>query len=172
MADKRLGKHPHSNEVRTVQSDAEAGNINNMAGRVLQARMRGNPDGRKPMFMEVPSESFHEMLNKVTQVQHTFQRIPARIRSRFANSPAVMMDWLQNPDNRIEAVKLGLIDDPEIRAQLEEAASQAARMAARRRSNDPFEDESQLDLEEEANKADEEAQPSHKPPKKGGKERK
>lgn len=163
------GKHPESRVSRTIQSDAEVGNINAMAAKYFKQRLKGNPDGRQPMFIDVPSESFHEMLNKVTAIQETFRRIPARLRARFANSPAVLMDWLKDPQNRVEAVRMGLINDPEIAAQLQQAAFQASQEAARRQADDPFD---QVDLVDEADKADSPVKPGSKPPQKGGKERK
>lgn len=167
MADKKLGVHRPSGVSRTVQADAEKGDINRMASRLFRQRLQGDPNGRKPQFMEVPSESFHEMLNKVTKIQENFRNIPARVRARFANSPAVLLDWLKNPENRREGVKMGLIYDPELARELEmdeERKFRQTEAARRARYPNDFEDEDQLDLVDEAgSKAGDEAQPRRTP---------
>jgi len=60
------------------------------------------------------SESYHEMLNHVIDTQHAFRALPARIRARFHNNPEQMLRFLDDPKNKTEAIKLGIInDDPE-----------------------------------------------------------
>lgn len=121
----------------------------------------GNPRAsRQPMFIDVPSESFHESLNRVTQVKLMFSSLPARLRGMFSNDPYQMLLFIENPANRPRALKLGLVEPTDEEAQaLAVEAAKAQRVA-------------QVDLIREAMalKADPEAQPSYKPPEgaKGG----
>lgn len=115
----------------------------------------GNPNATaQPRFLDLASgESFHDMLNRVTQINTMFGRLPARVRNKFQNRPEILMKFCEDPANVKEAVKLGLIDDPEV--------VEAVRAA---------EEAEQLDLEEEAKaagekpaaKADPEANPTHR----------
>lgn len=50
----------------------------------------------------------HTAMIQLTTAQQTFDALPAELRKRFANSPAEMYEFLANPDNNEEAVKLGL----------------------------------------------------------------
>lgn len=105
----------------------------------------GNPNAtRQPRFLDLSdARSYHEMLNTVTAIDTMFARLPARLRSKHRNRPEILMAWLADPANTAEAVKLGLIDDPEVVQAVREAE--------------------QLDLEEQAKKAGEEAEnPPHK----------
>lgn len=123
----KRGIHPVSGPNPTQQNQVAETDINKMSAKYLKTRAIGNPNGRKPMFIDVPSASFHEMMNTVVRIQETFARLPARIRSKFMYNPVVLLSWLEQPDNRREAVKLGLIDDPELAYRMEqEKAAKAA----------------------------------------------
>ena len=45
----------------------------------------------------------------VVKAEEAFMTLPAVVRARFANDPAGIFTFLQDPANRDEAVKLGLI---------------------------------------------------------------
>lgn len=120
----------------------------------------GNPNAtRQPRFLDLSdSRSYHEKLNVVTQIDTMFNRLPSRLRTRFKNRPELLMQFAEDPANAREAVKLGLIDDPQVIQAVYEA-------------------EEARDLEREAEKAGEsdkapkagdEAQPKHTH-RKGGK---
>lgn len=55
---------------------------------------------------------FHTAMNMVRQAQESFLELPAEIRERFANDPARVIQFLENPDNREEAMKLGIVAKP------------------------------------------------------------
>lgn len=52
---------------------------------------------------------YHDMLNTVLYAQEAFQTLPAAVRARFANDPGEILEFVQDPKNRDEAIKLGLI---------------------------------------------------------------
>jgi len=84
-------------------------------GRNAQGQLSTGQQGvRKLQYGVMPSESFHQMLNQVTDMQMQFRGLNARIRARFGNSPEIMLRWLENMENHTEAIKMGLLpDDPE-----------------------------------------------------------
>lgn len=49
-------------------------------------------------------------LDKITGAQRSFESLPSNIRKRFKNDPEQFLRFFENPENREEAVKLGLID--------------------------------------------------------------
>jgi len=57
---------------------------------------------------------YHSALNQVIAAEDEFMALPAEIRSRFANDPAQLIDFLQNPENKPEAIKLGLVNPEEL----------------------------------------------------------
>lgn len=53
---------------------------------------------------------FQQAQNILIEAQDAFEALPASLRKRFDNDPAVMLEFIENPDNREEAEKLGLVD--------------------------------------------------------------
>jgi len=58
------------------------------------------------------SASFMEMRNLVADANQHFQSLPAKIRSRFGNDPYQVVRFIEDPENRDEAIKLGFIEKP------------------------------------------------------------
>jgi hypothetical protein len=52
---------------------------------------------------------YHTALNAIIASESEFAALPATIRNRFANDPANLVQFLDNPNNRAEAEKLGLV---------------------------------------------------------------
>lgn len=50
-----------------------------------------------------------EALEIMRDATDQFNALPARIRNRFVNDPAELLSFLRNPENREEAIYLGLI---------------------------------------------------------------
>lgn len=62
-----------------------------------------------------------DSMSTVTRAQQTFNSLPAVLRKRFGNSPVEFVNFLDDPKNDAEAVKLGLkkyrLDEPLAREQ-------------------------------------------------------
>lgn len=52
-------------------------------------------------------------LNQINKANAAFDALPADIRFRFGNSPIEMINFLQNPENYEESIKMGLRVRPE-----------------------------------------------------------
>lgn len=52
---------------------------------------------------------FQQAQNILIEAQDAFEALPASLRKRFDNDPAVMLEFIENPDNREEAENLGLV---------------------------------------------------------------
>lgn len=128
----------------------------------------GDPNAtRQPRYMDVPSQSYHEMMNQVTDMRSDFMQLPARIRRKFNHDLYQLLRFLEVPANRQEALELGLVapTEEEYEQLLEESRKRRARL---------WEKEVQMDLEEEAEKAGDEAsrpdpEANPRPPRKGAK---
>jgi hypothetical protein len=60
-------------------------------------------------FGDLSGTDFKSMYDKVTNAISMFQELPSGIRNRFDNSPAELLRFMDNPDNREEAIDLGII---------------------------------------------------------------
>lgn len=137
-------------ESKVQHGMAAAQDVNAMVDRYLKGgpnAVLGNPAAtRQPVFGDFTSIDFQDMQNAVVDIESNFRRLPARMRSRFDNSPYQLLRFVENPENLAESIKLGLILDP------------AADMA------DPFEkDPNQQDLVETAANADSKAEVPSEP---------
>lgn len=97
----------------TDQSQAQESDVNYIMQKYQTTGIA--PEFRQNGFYadltEIPDLS--TALQIVTQAQLAFDSLPSNVRSRFGNSPEFMMEYLQNPSNRQEAIELGLINAPE-----------------------------------------------------------
>lgn len=55
---------------------------------------------------------FQTAMNLVVEAQAQFMTVPAEIRERFNHDPAKLIAFLENPNNKDEAIKLGLVNAP------------------------------------------------------------
>jgi phage internal scaffolding protein len=53
---------------------------------------------------------YHSALNQINATMDDFMALPAQLRVRFDHDPVKLLEFLQNDQNRDEAIQLGLID--------------------------------------------------------------
>jgi phage internal scaffolding protein len=53
---------------------------------------------------------YHTALNKIKAADEAFMALPAKIRAKFDHDPNALLNFLQNEENRDEAIQIGLID--------------------------------------------------------------
>ncbi len=68
---------------------------------------------RKPMFDDFSElGDFRDHQQAVVDAQEMFMQLPSKLRARFSNDPAELLQWLSNPSNKDEAIELGLFSKP------------------------------------------------------------
>lgn len=107
----RVRKAQSFGNGRTVQ-DGEQHDIKNIVQRAMRAGgLLTNVSVRIPVFADIAdAPSYVDALNVVANAQQQFESLPSKIRDRFANSPEKLLDFLRDPANREEAIKLGLVN--------------------------------------------------------------
>jgi len=55
-------------------------------------------------------KDYQSALNAVIAAEDGFMTLPADIRAQFGNDPELLINFLDNPENKDQAIKLGLID--------------------------------------------------------------
>lgn len=69
---------------------------------------------REPMYGDFTGVSdYKTAVDAVQAADEAFMRFPADVRERFGNDPNGMLTFIDNPDNREEAEKLGLLPESE-----------------------------------------------------------
>lgn len=96
----------------TKQSFADECDINKIMERYEKTGVM--PEGRRMYeFGEAISEySYQESMNAVIAADQMFSELPAKMRDRFGNDPLQLLKFLDDPDNKDEAIELGLLKRP------------------------------------------------------------
>lgn len=100
----------------TQQHFKDEADINNIMARYQKTGVLVDPltqTTRKPMFDDFSElGDFRDHQQAVIDAQEMFMELPSRLRARFANDPAELLQWLSDPANKEEAIELGLFSKP------------------------------------------------------------
>lgn len=98
---------------RTEQEHLQETDINFIADRFMRT-------GAAPQVLNMPTYGdfrgtfdFQSSMNLIKQAKDEFMSLPAKVRTRFANDPQNLLEFLNDPENREEAIKLGFVNKPD-----------------------------------------------------------
>lgn len=113
-----MGKGPRidcsKDKPLTQQSAKDECDINVIIDRIKRgADLPSTADAppRYADFTSIPTD-LRECLNTVRLADELFMSMDAKVRRRFDNDPAKMLDFLNDEKNRQEAIDLGLVEAP------------------------------------------------------------
>ncbi len=107
-----LGLDPPWGRTRTKQSEAKATNINTIVAQYDRTGILPS-DGREALFADVSdAPDYRTALDLIQKADELFMDIPAAVRARFENDPAIFLDFTSDPANRDEMVEMGLLEKP------------------------------------------------------------
>jgi len=102
----------HTGPGKTKQEFRQEADLNYQMARFAKTGMLP-PAVMQGVYADVSEYGdYAEVLRRVTAAQESFNALPPDIRFRFQNRPENLVAFLQDANNREEAVKLGLIDKP------------------------------------------------------------
>lgn len=58
------------------------------------------------------SQTYHDQMNQCRNFTNEFNRLPGDVQQRFDHNPGKLIDFVRNPENNTEAIKLGLLPKP------------------------------------------------------------
>lgn len=94
----------------TLQSFKDESDINNIVRKYKKSGVLTHVTSEVAKlgdFADVPD--FQTAMNLVTRAQQEFEQLPSVIRKRFSNDPSEFVDFINDENNRDEAIRLGLI---------------------------------------------------------------
>lgn len=94
---------------RTKQQFKDECDINTIINRFLRTGHIETLQRLEPRYGDVTGIEYQSAMQTVAEARTLFNELPAKIRSRFDNEPALFLDFVQNDANKEEAIKLGLI---------------------------------------------------------------
>lgn len=99
-------------ESLTEQEHLEETDINYIAERFMKT-------GMMPHVLKMPTYGdfsgifdFQSAMNIIQEAKQEFMSLPAKIRARFNNDPNELIKFIEDPDNKDEAIRLGFIEKP------------------------------------------------------------
>lgn len=95
---------------RTKQSFRDECDINRIMKNFAVTGTLGHLAKHPPQYGDVAGLDFQEAMQIVASANEMFASLPAAMRERFANDPGRMLQFIQNPDNVEEGIKLGLLE--------------------------------------------------------------
>lgn len=98
--------------TRTKQSFKDECDINSIMKKYQRTGVIDHVNKHGGVYGECPAATFQEALALVDQAHNQFSELPSEARRRFNNDPAAFLSFVEDDNNREEAVLLGLIDAP------------------------------------------------------------
>ncbi len=96
---------------RTKQSFKDECDINNIMRKYQKTGAVAHANQHAPNYGFATSLDFSDAMRLITTAQDMFDGLPSSIRTRFANDPALFLDFVQDADNEAEMAKLGLVEE-------------------------------------------------------------
>lgn len=100
-------------ESLTEQEFLEESDINYIAEKFMKT-------GMAPQVLHMPTYGdfegvfdYQSAMNIIAQATQEFMSLPAKIRTRFDNDPQKLIEFIEDPNNRDEAIALGMIKKPD-----------------------------------------------------------
>lgn len=96
----------------TQQSDIADSEINIIGPKYIKTGI-ATVTSRKALFGDfTQAPTFADAQQMILAAEDAFEALPAKVRERFDNQTGKLVEFLLDPDNKDQAIKLGLIDKP------------------------------------------------------------
>ena len=96
---------------RAKQSFKDECDIHNIMKKFRQSGLITHVAKYQGEYGDMPSSTdYQESLNNVIAARDAFDSLPSYLRDRFGNDPSRFLDFIDNPENEAEMLKLGLIE--------------------------------------------------------------
>ncbi len=81
---------------------------------------------RSPTYGDFTGPSdYHTALNKIMDAEEAFSDLDSRLRDRFQNDPAQLLEFISNSENYEEALNLGLLSEEKTKEMKSQQALKA-----------------------------------------------
>ena len=106
---KKVGIH-FDGPGRTKQSHRDECDINKILARFQKTGVLEFVNEHGPQYGDVTGVDFQRSMDTVAKGKEIFADLPSKVRNEFDNDPQAFFEFVSNPDNTEEMVRLGLIE--------------------------------------------------------------
>lgn len=101
---------PDLNPVKTVQSERDEADINKIIAKFQKGQNMVRINSKEPFYGDVTGlDGLADAYMKIQEAEDLFMDYDASIREKFDNDPVKFVEFLENPENYEEALKLGVV---------------------------------------------------------------
>ena len=111
--------YPHSGlqcpePTLTQQHFADECDFNNVLAKWQNSGLITHLNPSQPIYADVSEfTDYQSSLELIRSAQAAFDALPSSVRDRFDNDPQALFNFVHDPSNRDEAIKLGLVPSPD-----------------------------------------------------------
>ncbi len=102
---------PDPVHTKVQQHFAEQLEINRIMKRAVNGGSLPAPTS-PPIYGDFTVTSLQDAYALIEKAETVFNSMESGVRARFRNNPIELVDFVQNPDNREEAIRIGLLPKP------------------------------------------------------------
>lgn len=108
-----VDKHCDPDKDRTKQEFKDECDINLIVPMAEATGIIRHQSSTPPTYGDFSnSTDYQSALNSLNDATNSFGELPSEIRERMNNDPGKLLDFLGDPKNRDEAIRLGLVNAP------------------------------------------------------------
>ena len=105
---------PKSNGIvcgpgKTEQAHKKQTDINYILEDYRRSGLIKHAAKNKGVYDDVPAVDFQEAMLLVTNAQNMFMELPSDMRKRFGNDPGAFLNFVQDPGNKQEMARMGIL---------------------------------------------------------------
>jgi phage internal scaffolding protein len=93
----------------TEQQWKDECNVNNIIQKYDKNQLITHVNEMEAHHGDMTGADYKMMMDKIINIRNKFDQLPSSIRKRFQNSPEAYLAFMEDPKNRPEAIKLGLV---------------------------------------------------------------
>ena len=99
---------------RTKSEFKEEADVNNIVAQCIKKAISLPSGDRQPLFEDFSNiGTYQDAVTSVAQANEEFSHLPSEIRAKFDNNVQSLMDFIGDPENKDEAIQLGLLPQEE-----------------------------------------------------------
>jgi len=98
---------------KTKQSSKDESDINLILAKYKKTGIVNFVAKRQPEYMDMQSTDLHSAMNMIIASNEMFADMPSHLRKKFNNNPEQFLEFVHDPKNIDEMVKLGLAEAKE-----------------------------------------------------------
>jgi len=96
---------------RTQRQFRSQVDVNNIMKRYIKTGQITHLNNRSGKYADISSaQDYFESMKTISSATQAFQQLPSHLRKRFGNDPSLLLEFIHDPKNYDEGVKLGIFD--------------------------------------------------------------